>query len=32
MVSRLMKAATVNDTAADALQWLLDHPVAAAKG
>jgi len=32
MVSRLMKAATVNDTAAEALQWLLDNPVAAAKG
>lgn len=29
MVSRLMKAATVNDTAADALQWMLDHPAAA---
>jgi len=25
MVSRLMKAATVNDAAAEALAWLLDH-------
>jgi AhpD family alkylhydroperoxidase len=32
MVSRLMKAATVNDTAADALQWLLDNPAAVARG
>lgn len=26
MAARLMKAATVNDTAAEALQWMLDHP------
>jgi len=25
-VSRLMKAATVNDTAADAMAWLQEHP------
>lgn len=27
-VSRLMKAATVNDTAAEAMAWLLEHPQA----
>jgi AhpD family alkylhydroperoxidase len=26
-VSGLMKAATVNDTAAEAMAWLLDHPL-----
>jgi len=26
-VSRLMKSATVNDTAAEALAWLLEHPL-----
>jgi hypothetical protein len=25
--SRLMKAATVNDTTADAMAWLLEHPL-----
>ena len=29
MAARLMKAATVNDTAADALQWMLDNPAGA---
>ena len=28
LVSRLMKMATVNDTAADALAWLSDNPAA----
>lgn len=32
LVSRWMKAATVNDTAADAWPWLLDHPAAAGRG
>jgi len=29
MAARLMKAATVNDTAADALHWMLDNPAGA---
>jgi len=32
MTARLMKAATVNDTAAEALQWLLDRRAEADNG